>query len=149
MTLQRPDKKKLNQYNSTQQSIYLYDQEFHLLKVLDERTTSVSRKYCKSWEKQKIALYLTKQCNGIKTIIAWETKLRTEQGKELSKYKHHRDKYPATVDGRLQRDDNSRWGSKIAQKSDGSIRISMENVNNISSDHNKNLKLDSEKKMAY
>ena len=60
-----------------------------------------------NWEKQKITLYLTKQCNGIKTIIAWETELRTKQGKELSKYKHHRDKYPATVDGRLQRDDNS------------------------------------------
>ena len=125
--------------------MYLYDREYQLLEVLDERTTSVSRKYCTAWEKQEITLYLTKRCNGIKTIIAWETELRTGQTKDSSNCKHDRDKHPTTADGRSQCEKNSGWGSKIAQKSDGSIRISMENVNNISSDHEKNLKLDNGK----
>ena len=73
--LNRTDKKKLNQYDATQQSKSLYDQEFSLLEILDKRTNNTSKRYCMTWDKQEITLYLTKRSNGIKTTFAWETEL--------------------------------------------------------------------------
>ena len=42
--------------------------------------------------------------------------------------------------------DDTGWGSKLSPKTDGSIRIYMENINNITSDHDNHFKLDNAKR---
>ena len=145
--LSKADKKKLNQYEASAQGKHLYDREYGYLETIDRRTNSISKRYCQTWDKAQTTLYLTKRSNSVHTIIAWELEIRSEDTDENTLMKLA-SKRKITPDVKIQRVNNedTAWGNKITTKTNGCIRICMENINNITSDQDKNLKLDNGKR---
>ena len=90
---------------------------------------------------------MTKRSNGVHTIIAWELELRAGNTgeKNLIKLALKR-KIPADIGNQRINNEDTGRGNKMTSKTDGCIRICMENINNITLDQDKNLKLDNGKR---
>ena len=141
--LSKADRKKINQYEALAQGKHLYDKEYGYLETLDKQTNSISNKYCTTWDQEKTTLYLTKRSNS---VIAWELELRAgnTDEKKLIKLASKR-KIPADIGNQRINNEDTGLGNKMTSKTNGCIRICMENINNITSDQDKKLKLDNGK----
>ena len=91
-------------------------------------------------------LYLTKRLNSTVTFVARESAghiMNEDERKMKTNFKL------ATITSTCKNNytpDDEGWSNNLDKKEDGTIRIITENVNNVSSQKNHNLKLDNGKK---
>ena len=145
-TLSKKDQRHVNQYDATPQRSKLYDKSMTIVAILDKTTKLIERSY-RTQQASSIDFYLTKRSNGKDTIIAWErvTLNKNKTEKEM-KQAYNPTNYKASTPRACYTPDDECWGHTMGNKDDDTIRIIMENINNIPSHKDHNLKLDNGKK---
>ena len=132
--LHKSNRRHFTQYNATLQRRFLYDDAMLLASVLDKTTKIVDQPQQQHGLADNMTLFLTRRSNGTDTIIAWEhaglAKSSVETKMKCS-YKPISSK--RTTEQRNYTPDDKGWGNIMESKEDGTVRIIMENINNISS----------------
>ena len=146
-TLSKTDRRHFNQYDATLPRTLLYANDTFLTAVLDRQTKMIDTQNQSEHLSITSDFFLTRRTNGTETIVTWEHDdlAKTDFERKLkSSYKPTTSKRPQ--DAMSYTSDDDGWGNTLETKQEGTIRITMENINNIPSRRDHNLKLDNGKK---